>query len=171
MWENIMIRKAILFALLAISSPSIAQKSQAVSPPRTTPSQPQVPAAEAMIILIRATVVALSQANLTNNYSVMSGLGSPSFRTVNTPQRLQAAFASFRDNRIDMNPVVYVTPQLTAQPIVSDGKLRLIGFFPSQPMRVNFDLSFEPSDGVWKVAGMSVNLANAQIAQASTGSR
>jgi hypothetical protein len=168
MWENIMIRKIALLAVLAISSPLLAQKTQPVSPQRVSPAQPQVPAAEALIILIRATVVALSQANLTNNYSVMSGLGSPS---VNTPQRLQAAFASFRDNRIDMNPVVYVTPQLTAQPIVSDGKLRLIGFFPSQPMRVNFDLSFEPSDGVWKVAGMSVNLANAQIAQASTGSR
>ncbi len=166
-----MIRRIALIALLAISSPSIAQKAQPVSPPRAAQAQPQIPAAEALIILIRATVVALSQANLTNNYSVLSGLGSPSFRSVNTPQRLQAAFTSFRDNRIDMNPVVYVTPQLTAQPIISDGKMRLIGFFPSQPMRVNFDLQFEPSDGVWKVAGMSVNLANVQVAQAAPGSR
>jgi hypothetical protein len=166
-----MFKQISLIALLAASSPLLAQKSVAPAPAPAAQPQPQVPAPEAMIILIRATVVALSQANLTNNYSVLSGLGSPTFRAVNNPTRLQAAFTSFRENRIDMNPVVYVTPQLTTQPIIENGKLHLVGFFPSQPMRVNFDLLFEPSDGVWKIFGMSVNLAPTQVAQAATGSR
>jgi hypothetical protein len=128
--------------------------------------QAQLPPPEAMIILIRSSVVALSQANLTNNYSVLSSLGSPGFRAVNTPQKLAQTFEGFRANRIDMNPVVFLTPQLTTQPAMQNGRMRLVGFFPSQPMRVNFDMTFEPDQGVWKLYGLGVNLQSDQPAVA-----
>jgi hypothetical protein len=131
--------------------------AQAVAKPA---GQAQLPPPEAMIILIRSSVVALSQANLTNNYSVLTGLGSPAFRSANSAAKLSQTFESFRANKIDMNPVVFLTPQLTQAPAINNGRLRLVGFFPSTPMRVNYDLQFEPDQGVWKLQGIAVNLAN-----------
>ena len=150
-------------------TPVQAQTRTAAIVPRPTapaakavPAQPQVPTPEAMIVLIRSSIVALSHANLTNNYSVLNALGSPSFKQANTPQRLQQLFAPFRANNIDMNPVVFVTPQLKYQPAVQEGRLRLVGFFPTAPLQVNYDLQFEPSGGVWRLFGIAVDLSSSE---------
>ena len=161
-----------LAAILAVScQPALAQQKPvqvaAAAPKPTTPrpaAQPQLPPPEAMIILIRSSLVALSHANLTNNYAVLSGLGSAGFRSANSPAQLAQRFSAFRDNRIDMNPVVFLTPQLSQQPSVVNGKMRLVGYFPSTPMRVNYDLTFEPDQGTWKLFGIGVNLAQVQAA-------
>jgi hypothetical protein len=163
-----MFKNLVLIALLGFATPVMAQ--QPARPTAPANATPQIPPPEAMIILIRSTVVALSHANLTNNYSVLSSLGSPSFQKANPAARLQTVFTAFRTNNIDMNPVVFVTPQLTSQPVIENGRLRLVGFFPSQPMRVNFDLQFEPSGGVWKLFGVAVNLA-AQTAALAPATR
>jgi hypothetical protein len=121
-------------------------------------AQIQMPPPEAMIIMIRSSLVALSQANVTNNYQVLNALGSENFRAANPPARLAQIFAPFRSNNIDLTPVVFVTPQLSQQPQIKDGKLRMVGIFPTQPMQVAYDLQFEPSGGTWKLFGISVNL-------------
>jgi hypothetical protein len=131
-------------------------------------AQIQMPPAEAMIIMIRSSLVALSQANMTNNYTVLNAMGSENFRTANSAARLGQLFAPFRTNNIDLAPVVFVTPQLSQQPTIIDGKLRLVGFFPTQPMRVDYDLMFEPSGGVWKIHGLTVNLNPVQAAPQQT---
>jgi hypothetical protein len=128
-------------------------------------AQIQMPPPEAMIIMIRSSLVALSQANVTNNYQVLNALGSDSFRNANSPARLAELFAPFRTNKIDLAPVVFVTPQLSQQPSLNNGKLRLTGYFPTQPMRVDYDLQFEPSGGIWKLYGISVNLNQTPPAQ------
>ena len=150
--------------LLAQQKPvQVAAATPKPAAPRQA-AQPQLPPPEAMIILIRSSLVALSHANLTNNYAVLNGLGSAGFRAANSPGQLAQKFESFRTNRIDMNPVVFLTPQLSQQPSIEGGKMRLIGFFPSAPMRVNYDLTFEPDQGTWKLFGIGVNLAQAQAA-------
>lgn len=121
--------------------------------------EPVLPTPEAMIVLIRSSLVALSQANTTNNYTVLNALGSQDFRAANPPARLAQIFSGFRANNIDLTPVTFVTPQLTQQPVMSGGRMRLVGHFPTQPMQVNFDLQFEPSAGSWKLFGLGVNLA------------
>jgi hypothetical protein len=170
-----------ILALITLSSPAPAQNRPvqvAAQIARPTPVQAQalpqaarlaVPPPEAMVILIRSSVVALSHANLTNNYSVLTGLGSQTFRAANSPARLAQIFAPFRSNNIDMNPVVDFKPQLTQQPAIENGRLRLIGYFPTQPMQVNFDLTFEPNDGVWKLFGLSVNLNQSKPAPPAPG--
>jgi hypothetical protein len=125
----------------------------------------QMPAPEAMIIMIRSSLVALSQANMTNNYTVLNQMGSADFRAANSPARLGEIFAPFRTNNIDLAPVVFVTPQLAKQPFFDNGRLRLVGFFPTQPMRVDYDLTFEPAKGVWRLFGLSVNLSQVPVAR------
>jgi hypothetical protein len=167
---NIMFAAAAAVALSVGSiAPAKAQNNQksagASAAVRPANSQIQMPPPEAMIIMIRSSLVALSQANVTNNYQVLNALGSENFRASNSPARLAQIFAPFRTNNIDLAPVVFVTPQLSQQPQIKDGKLRMIGFFPTQPMRVDYDLQFEPSGGTWKLLGISVNL-NAATPQA-----
>ena len=161
---------AVLIGGMALAQPAQAAKraipARAAAPAAISqPREPALPPPEAMIILIRSSIVALSQANMTGNYTVLSALGSPAFRAQNPPAQLAQAFAAFRTNHIDMNPVVFITPQLQEQPIVSKGHMRLVGYFPSNPMQVNFDLQFEPDQGSWKLANLGVNLS--QIAQQS----
>ncbi len=154
---------------LAFVMPASAQVGDASAPQRmqgrtdtgqSTPPQQRIalPPPEAMIILIRSSLVALSQANQTGNYSVLNQLGSFNFRKNNTPDRLGQIFAPFRANKIDLSMVVFVTPQLTEAPRFENGRLRLIGYFPTNPMRVTFDLMFEPDAGQWKLFGLGVDL-------------
>ena len=123
-----------------------------------------LPPPEAMIILIRSTLVGLGHANQTGNYTVLNQMGSGNFRRNNPPDRLAQIFAPFRTNNIDLSVVVFVTPQLTEAPRFENGRLRLIGYFPTQPMRVTFDLMFEPDGGQWKLFGLGVDLEQVGVA-------
>ena len=148
----------------------IAYAGPAATPARSArqpapQAQIQMPRPETLIIMIRSSLVALSQANITNNYSVLNQLGSGTFRKANPPARLAQLFNSFRTNKIDLAPVVFVTPQLSKQPEIVNGKLHLVGNFPTQPMRVDFNLQFEPSNGIWKLFGLSVDLNRVQPQQ------
>ncbi len=147
-------------AALLLQTTGVEAAKPVVAAPVTAPApvQLQVPPSEAQVIMIRVGLVALSQANMTNNYGVLNALGSASFRQANQPQLLAQNFESFRANKIDLSPVVYVAPQLSQPASITNGKLRLVGFFPTQPYRVNFDLQYEPENGVWKMFGLGVNL-------------
>jgi hypothetical protein len=155
---------AALCACAAMSSIATAQTRSEATPTKPTivtapaPTQLQVPAPEALVIMIRTSLVALSQANSTNNYTVLSAISSPNFRQENTPQRLSQVFEPFRTNNIDLGPVTFVAPQLSSPARIENGRLRIIGFFPTAPMQVEYDLTYEPVGGAWQLFGLSVNL-------------
>jgi hypothetical protein len=152
-----------------VSSASFAQTQTAAVTPRAltsaAPSQLQVPVDEAKVIMIRASLMALSQANQTNNYAVLAALSSPSFQMNNPPAKLTNTFEAFRANKIDLAPISLVMPQLAKPATIENGRLRMVGFFPTQPMQVNFDLMYEPAGGLWKLHGMSVNLQKVESNQ------
>ena len=154
-------------AAALIPATALAQPSRA-QPAAQSQSRIALPPPEALIVMIRSSVVALGHANTTNNYTVLQQMGSANFRKENSPKKLSNSFAPFRSNKIDLAPVVFLTPQLTQQPRMENGRLRLKGFFPSRPMQVNFDLLFEPSEGIWKMYGIAVDLNRAPaLAQAA----
>jgi len=151
---------SVLMMPIAAAAQAPQAPAKAAAPSLPAPAQAQLPPPEAMIILIRSSIVALSQANVTNNYTVLNALGSREFRASNSPVQLANVFQSFRTNKIDLSPIVYVNPQLTVPPTLVNRRLRLVGNFPTKPMQVNFDLTFEPDDGLWKLFGLGVNLSN-----------
>jgi hypothetical protein len=125
-----------------------------------------IPSSVAQLILIRDALTAFNHANLTGNYSVLQALGSQNFRTANPTVKLTKLFAPFRTNFINISPTLFLNPALARQPFIENGRLRLIGTFPSKPMAVNFDLLFEQSDLQWKLFGLSVSLVPASQAEA-----
>jgi hypothetical protein len=134
-------------------------KPPAAVPPRATPLSPKkLPDDAALITLIRATIVALNQANLTGDYAVLRESASAGFRDGNSLDKLGAAFAALRGRRIDLSPVAVIAPRLFKKAAIDDdGYLRLTGYFPSKPEQVNFDLAFKFENGAWKLFGIGVN--------------
>lgn len=116
-----------------------------------------VPEPEALIALIRSALIAIGQANETGNYTVLKDLGSPTFQAANSAARLGAVFSSLRDQRLDLLALAVITPQLVQNPTVdAQNVLRLVGYFPTRPIQVNFDLSFQLADGQWRHSALAI---------------
>lgn len=116
-----------------------------------------------LLILIRTSLIALNQADLTGNYSVLRDLAAPGFQQANDPAKLAQIFADLRNRRIDLSPITVIPPRLTQPAFVTDkGMLRITGFFPTKPEQVNFDLVFQQIGGQWRLFGISVKTSQAQ---------
>jgi hypothetical protein len=145
---------------LALSAGSVgAQAPNQETPPAAASGQDAtVPSADALIVLIRSTLMALNHANLTGNYSVLRDLSSPAFQASNSDADLAMIFTSLRGQRLDFSAIVTITPQLTKGPeITPQGLLHLGGSFATQPMPVNFEMLFQQVGGSWRLFGISVN--------------
>ncbi len=118
-----------------------------------------VPAAEELLALIRTTIIALNQANMTGNYTVLRDIGAPPFRNANDASKLSLIFKGLREQNIDLSLTAQVTPELTDVPAIDPrGLLQLAGRFPTQPLSVEFRLAFARFDGRWLPYAMTVNL-------------
>jgi len=156
-------------------APGAKEAAPAAPPPASSPNQPAtasptpaVPAPEVLLVLIRTTLVALNQAVYTGNFTVLRDLGSPAFQAANSPAQLGVIFASLRNRNIDLSPVVVVTPEVSEPPqITQDQMLRLVGFFPTKPLQVQFQLLFQPVNGQWRLFGMAVDAVAAPVAAAA----
>jgi hypothetical protein len=121
-----------------------------------------------LLILIRSALIGLDHANRTGNYSVLRELGGPALQK-HTPAQLSAAFANLRAAKVNLLMSAILTPQLTQQPKVApEGLLQLVGFFPTQPQRIQFNIVYQPAGGEWRLAGISVSLVAPPQAEAKT---
>lgn len=140
-------------------------------PPQNAQRQVRGPARpdnNSLNLLVRTTLIALNQANLTNNYSVLQDLSAPGFRAANDTARLAQIFGHLRQRRIDLSPVLFFTPKLLANPKVdAGGILRMTGYFDTRPERVNFDMMFQSFNGQWRIYGIGVNTTPAPAAVAT----
>lgn len=163
---------AALVSSLALPGHVLAQaKSQPsqVAQQQVTVQGPGMPDPYRMSMLIRTTLIALSQANLTGNYTVLRDLGSPAFQAVNSAARLTEAFADLRQRRLDFSPILFFDPKLVRQPALDEaGRLRLRGFIETRPEQINFDILFENVGGDWRLFGLAVQMQPMPAAPAAT---
>lgn len=148
---------AVLFAL----GTSPASSQQTVPAPSLGVGagllQVAVPTPEQALILIRSTLLALHQANVTGNYTVFRELAHSSFQALNSAARLGIAFTQLRDSNVDLSVTLLEAPTLT-QPIAvaANGKLSLAGQFEVSP-RIIFQLEFLAENGRWRYDKISVS--------------
>jgi hypothetical protein len=115
-----------------------------------------------LAMLIKTTIIAVNQANMTGNYSVLRDLGTPAFQSVNNPSRLSDAFSLIRQRNLDLSPILFFDPKLVAKPnIQENGVLSLRGFLPTAPEQVEFEFAFQFSDGRWKLDGIALGMQKA----------
>ena len=167
-------RTAPLIALCTILCATNAVQAQAPAPrqqPAATTAAPaglQIPEPVMLVIMIRNTLTALNQANLSGNYSVLRDISAPAFQTQNSQAQLAVAFTSLRDQQLDISSILAVTPELSEQPAIDqNGVLKLVGFFPTEPLRVNFQLAFQASGGMWRPIGMAIGTSQSEPKRAA----
>jgi hypothetical protein len=138
------------------------------APPAAQQPEVKVPPPEQMAILIQTAVVALSQASVTGNFSVLHALGSPSFQQSNPPAKLAEIFKDLREQNIDLTPVILFSPMLLREPVITDqGMLHLVGYYKTTPQQVNFEVLLQPVQNRWRLFGLSVQTSPAPAAQAA----
>ena len=135
--------------------PAVTPSPQAPTPKVEKPAPLGIPSPSNLFIMIRTTLIALHQANVTGNYSVLRDLGAPDFQQANSAERLSAAFANLRTHGGDIAPVVLALPTLLSPPAIDrNGMLRLTGWFDTKPNALFFDLVFQSVDGFWRLDGI-----------------
>ena len=154
----------------AKTEPPAVQPKQPPAQPKQPPAAPEfvVPSAEGIVVLIRSTLLSLNDALHTGNYTVLRDLASPSFREANSAGRLVQIFSSLAAQRIDLTAVAILAPKLPNPPAIDQNRrLRITGFFPGEPVQINFDLTFEAVANQWRLFGISVNPAKSASADAT----
>jgi hypothetical protein len=156
---------------LGAAAPAAAQgKTEPQATKTKPPVQPDValPSAESIVILIRSTLVSLGDALDTGNFTVLRDLAAPSFREANNAGRLSQIFGNLAAQHIDLAAVTIMTPKLPEPPSIDANKrLHIAGFFPGEPMQINFDLQFEAVAGQWRLFGVAVRPVKSAGANAS----
>jgi hypothetical protein len=118
-----------------------------------------VPDAEKIVLLLRNTLITLNDAIQTGNFTVLRDRGAPGFSEVNSAARLGQIFAELASRGVDLSVVSVITPQLTEAPTLDQAKgmLHLKGYFPGQPVQINFEMLYQVVEGRWRLFGISVN--------------
>jgi len=148
---------ALALGLLSFGLAPQISRAQTAFPTQRAAYKQAVPDENVLARLVWSTMVALDNANRTNNYSVLNSLGSPEFQRRNTPQRLSEIFSNLRRNRVDIGRTILSTPSYYRPPeILSDGTLRLRGGFDYRPKSVRFDLVYANIGGGWQITAISV---------------
>lgn len=155
---------SMLLCTVPLSSLSAQQQTvgqNGAQPSQQTAQAPdglEVPRDQKLKALICSTLIALNQANATGNYSVFRELGAPGFQVVNSSAELADSFSDLRSRNFDLSPIMLLQPKLLREPKVTEnGMLRMAGFFPTKPERLNFDLMFQPVNGRWLLFGIAAN--------------
>ena len=122
-------------------------------------AQNKVPSERGLEALVKATLLTFNDANVTGNYEVFHAKLSKPFREQYPVERLARRFQEFNKKHIDFDVIAALKPSYDPAPKVDDeGRLLVKGHFPTEPLRVNFDLAFIPSDGEWKLISINVKI-------------
>jgi hypothetical protein len=135
----------------------------ALALPLAALAQNKVPVPRALEALVKVSLLSLNDAVVTGNYTVFHAKLSKPFRDKYSATELGRVFKDFADRHIDYDVIAAFPPTYDPAPAIDgEGKLVVKGFFPTEPARVLFDLTFIPSDGEWKLLGIDVKVRPAK---------
>ena len=86
-------------------------------------------------------------------YKDLAGL----WKDQTTPEKLKTLFNDFIEKEINIEPIKKLQPVFNKDAkINSDGMLVIVGYYPTTPKRVVFELKYLDEKGDWKLAGINV---------------
>src|SRR5882672_3447994 len=118
-----------------------------------------MPGPSAQEVLIKSILVTLNDAVTSDNFTVLHAKISKPFRDQFPPDKLRAVFKDLVEKHAVFDAIV-------ANPVIPDeeakiddkGVLRLKGHFDTTPKKVRYQLGFIPSDGQWKLSGITIDI-------------
>lgn len=127
---------------------------------QTTQSQPsggvERENAELIMTLVRTSLIALHQANLTGNYTVLRDLGTPAFRERNSPTDLGGIFAWLRQLKVDLSASVRIDPKISRASVSKEKILDVVGQLATKPVGIGFEFVFQPVGGWWRIDAIGI---------------
>lgn len=136
--------------------PVSAKPKPAPKPPADQSARSQ--ADGAYVMLVRSAIAALQHANATGDYAVLRSLATPQLQAKLTAEEFKRSFASLRQQGADLSPALVVAPRFTEQPSgLPTGSLHLAGYFPTQPLQINFVIVYRAIDDEWLIDALSVS--------------
>jgi hypothetical protein len=140
---------AAVVVLAALASAKALDKAQALDMPSPFVQE----------VLVKSILVTLNDAVAADNFTVFHARISKPFREPFPPEKLRAIFKDLIEKHAVFDAVV-------ASPVVSDeeakideqGVLRLKGHFDTAPKKVKYQLGFIPSEGLWKLSGVTIDI-------------
>jgi hypothetical protein len=123
-----------------------------------TPSSAQeLPNATLQEVLVKTSLLTLSDAITTGNYTVLHAKVSKPFRDQVAPERLRQAFKSFENQKIGFGLISTMAPIATNASRIANGQLLMRGYFDTKPSRLTYELDFIVSEGEWKLVNININ--------------
>jgi hypothetical protein len=108
--------------------------------------------------LVKTTLVAVNQGNLTGNYTVLQGLGNDAFHENYTSADLALIFNDLRQANIDFGIIVEYLPVFTQIPTITpDNVIRTQGYFPTSPI-IEFDILFRLVGSRYRIDSIAVGI-------------
>jgi hypothetical protein len=150
-WRACPLALAVLLALGA--SCAFAQGNA----PQQPQQSPQSVNHDQAIYLVRSALLTLNDANRSGNYTVLRDLAAPDFQARNSAADLAQSFADLRRRNFDLFAAALIPPQFAEAPALDgNGRVRLKGFFPTRPLQISFDFTFQAVGGQWRLLAISV---------------
>jgi hypothetical protein len=88
---------------------------------------------------------------------VLRDLAAPDFQARNTAADLAQAFSDLRRRNFDLFAAALLEPKFTTAPLLdANGRAHLTGFFPTRPLQISFDLTFQSVGGQWRLLAVSI---------------
>jgi hypothetical protein len=142
----------------AIQQPSPPSPVQIAPVASAPPETPPLPSAEQLISIVRNVLLAVNDANLSGNYTVLRDLSAPDSQGLNTPERLEESFRPIRQQGTDFSIVAVAAPRFVQLPTFTpQGYLRVNGEFDSSP-RITFDIFLQHVAGRWRPYAIGVGV-------------
>ena len=118
-----------------------------------------MPTPIAAVGLIRDSTGLFARGAVAADFSELHAAAAPELQAQFSAADLAAQFKPFVDNRIDLRPLEQVSPNLSAQPSVdADGVLRLVGYYPADGGKVDFDYKYVYRFTGWRLISIQVNV-------------
>ena len=136
---------------------AIAALLVAASPP--TARALDMPSPFVQEVLIKSILVTLNDAVASDNFTVFHAKISKPFRDQFPPDKLRAIFKDLIEKHAVFDAVV-ASPVIAEEDARIDekGVLRLKGRFDTAPKKVKYQLGFIPSEGQWKLSGVTIDI-------------
>jgi hypothetical protein len=125
----------------------------------TIKALPPVPAEKELERITLESLVAFNEAVQAKDFTAFHATLSDALKKEKTPEGLQKEFHEFIDNKIDINPIKDHKPEFAPPVAVNDkGALLVTGQYPTQPLRVRFELKYNYERGDWRLIGISLTV-------------
>jgi hypothetical protein len=110
-------------------------------------------------VLIKSILVTLNDAVASDNFTVFHAKISKPFRDQFPPDKFRAIFKDLIEKHAVFDAVV-ASPAIAEEDARIDekGVLRLKGRFDTAPKKVKYQLGFIPSEGQWKLSGVTIDI-------------